>query len=79
MTLSFFVWVASQPKEVTLASRYKSYSQSNFDQVVYVEDTRPDVVVVDQPAVVAPVAPVAPAGSPHFWEHFSFLGPFIQT
>ena len=46
--------------------------------MVYVEDTRPDVVVVDQPAVVAPVAPVAPAGSPHFWEHFSFLGPFIQ-
>ena len=47
--------------------------------MVYVEDTRPDVVVVDQPAVVAPVAPVAPAGSPHFWDHFTFLGRFIQT
>ena len=26
-------------------------------QVVYVEDTRPEVVVVDQPAIVAPAAP----------------------
>ena len=26
-------------------------------QVVYVEDTRPEVVVVDPPAVVAPAAP----------------------
>ena len=28
-----------------------------FNQVVYVEDTRPEVVVVDQPAIVAPAAP----------------------
>ena len=32
-------------------------------QVVYVEDTRPEVVVVDQPAVVAPVAPAGVCAS----------------
>ena len=38
---------------------YLGFTGGSFGifQVVYVEDTRPEVVVVDQPAVVAPVAP----------------------
>merc|ERR1739846_139838 len=32
--------------------------------VVHVEDTRPEVVVVDQPAIVAPAAPAAAAVAP---------------
>ena len=44
---------------------YLGFTGGSFGifQVVYVEDTRPEVVVVDQPAVVAPVAPAGVCAS----------------